>query len=58
MKHTVEHLRFPEATVKPVTEFCQIAWQMLGTDAMMDATNVAFDIGDQGMNPRQYGREF
>jgi hypothetical protein len=53
MKHPVEHLRFPEATVKPETEFCQIAGQVLWADAMMDATNIAFDIGDQSMDPRQ-----
>ncbi len=53
MKHALEHLRFPEATVEPVTEFCQIAGQVLRADAMMNATNIAFDIGDQSMNPRQ-----
>jgi hypothetical protein len=53
MKHAVEHLRFPEAAVKAVTEFCQITGQMLGADAMMDATDIACDIGDQSMNPRQ-----
>jgi len=53
MKHAVEHLRFPEAAIEAVTEFCQITGQMLGADAMMDATNIAFDIGDQSMNPRQ-----
>jgi hypothetical protein len=53
MKHTVEHLRFPEPAVEPVTEFCQIAGQVLGADAMMDATNIAFDVGDQSMHPRQ-----
>jgi len=58
MKHAVEHLRFPEAAVEAVTEFCQITGQMLGADAMMDATNIAFDIGDQSMNPRQDFRRF
>ena len=53
MKHAVEHLRFPEATIETVTEFRQITGQVLGADAMMDATNIAFDIGDQSMNPRQ-----
>jgi len=53
MKHAVEHLRFPEAAVEAVTEFCQITGQMLGADPMMDATNIAFNIGDQSMHPRQ-----
>ena len=53
MKHTVEHLRFPEAAVEAVTEFRQVTGQMLGADAMMDTTNIAFDIGDQGMDPGQ-----
>jgi hypothetical protein len=47
MKHPVKYLRFPETPVEAVTEFCQISWQMLGADAVMDATNIAFDIGDQ-----------
>ncbi len=58
MKHAVKHLRFPEATVKPVTEFCQITGQVLRADAMMDATKIAFDIGDQSMDPRQDLRGF
>lgn len=59
MKHTVGHLRFPKAPVETVAEFRQIKGQMLRADAMMDTTNVAFDIGDQGMNPRQdLGRLF
>ncbi len=53
MKHTVEHLRVPEAPVKPVAEFCQVAGQVLRTDAVMDATNIAFDIGNQSMDPGQ-----
>jgi hypothetical protein len=53
MKHPVEHLQFPETTVETVTEFCQIAAQVLGADAMMDATNIALDVGNQSMNPRQ-----
>ena len=51
MKHTVEHLRFPEATVEAITEFRQVAGQMLGADPMVDAPDVTFNIGDQGMNP-------
>lgn len=53
MKHPVEHLWFPEAAVEPVTEFPQIAGQMFGTDAVVDAPNIAFDIGDQGVDPGQ-----
>ena len=44
MKHPVEHLRFPEATVEAVTEFRQVPGQVLWADAMMDPTNIAFDI--------------
>ena len=53
MKHTVEHLGFPETTVEAVTEFRQITGQVLWADAMMDTTNIGFDIGDQGMDPGQ-----
>ena len=53
MKHPVEHLRFPEGTVEAVTEFRQVPGQVFWADAMMDTTNIAFDIGDQGMDPRQ-----
>ena len=53
MKHSVKHLRFPEAAVETVAEFRQITAQMLGADAVMDTPDVAFDIGDQGMNPGQ-----
>jgi hypothetical protein len=53
MNHPVEHLRFPEAAVEPVAKFPQLAGQMFGTDAVVDAPNIAFDIGDQGMDPGQ-----
>ena len=53
MKHTVKHLRFPEAPVEAVTEFRQVTGQVLWADTMMDTTNIAFDIGDQGVDPRQ-----
>jgi len=53
MKHTVKHLRFPEATVEAVTEFRQVTGQVLWADTMMDTTNIAFDIGDQGVDPGQ-----
>ena len=53
MKYAVKHLRFPEAAVETVAEFRQVAWQMLGADAMVDAPDIAFHIGDQGMNPEQ-----
>ncbi len=51
MKHTVKNLRFPEATVETVTEFRQVTGQVLWADAGMDTTNIAFDIGDQGVDP-------
>jgi hypothetical protein len=53
MKHPVEHLRFPEAPVEAVTEFCQVTGQVFWADTMMDTTNIAFDISNQGMDPRQ-----
>ena len=53
MKHPVKHLRFPEAPVEAVTEFRQVTGQVLWADTMMDTTNIAFDIGDQGVDPRQ-----
>jgi len=58
MKHPVKHLRFPEAAVETVAEFRQITGQMLGADAMVDTPNIAFDIGDQGMDPGQDLRRF
>ena len=53
MKDPVEHLRFPEAPVEAVTEFRQVTGQVLWADTMMDTTNIAFDIGDQGVDPGQ-----
>ncbi len=52
MNHPVEHLRFPEAAVEPVAKSPQVAGQMLGTDAVVDAPNIALDIGDQGQDLR------
>jgi hypothetical protein len=53
MQHTVEHLRFPKATIEAITKFCQITGEMLGADAMIDTTNIALDIGNQSMHPGQ-----
>ena len=53
MKHAVEHLRFPEASIETVAKFRQVTGQMLGADALVDASDIAFDIGDQGMDPGQ-----
>ena len=53
MKYAVKHLRFPEAAVETVAEFRQVAGQMLGADAMVDTPDIAFDIGDQGVDPGQ-----
>jgi hypothetical protein len=50
MKHPIKHLRFPKATVETVTEFCKVAGQMLGADAMVDTPDIAFNIGDQGVD--------
>ena len=49
--HRVEHLGFPEASVEAVTKLSQITGQVLVTDAMIDPTDIAFDVGDQGMDP-------
>jgi hypothetical protein len=53
MKHPVKHLRFPKAAVETVAEFCQVTGQMLGADAVVDTPDIAFNIGDQGMDPGQ-----
>ena len=53
MKHPVEHVRFPKAPVEAVTKFRQVTEQMLLADAVMDTADIAFDIGDQGVNPGQ-----
>ena len=58
MQHPVEPLRFPKAAVETVAEFRQAAGQMFGTDAVVDAPNIAFDIGDQGVDPGQDLRRF
>jgi hypothetical protein len=50
MKHPIKRLRFPKATVETVTEFCKAARQMLGADAMVDTPDIAFNIGDQGVD--------
>ena len=50
MKHAVKHLRFPKAAVEAIAKFRQITGQMLGADAMVDAPDIAFHIGDQGFN--------
>jgi hypothetical protein len=43
-------LRFPEASIEAVTKFCQITGQVLVTDAMIDSKDIAFDVGDLGMD--------
>ena len=53
MKHPVKHLRFPKVAVETVAEFRQVAGQMLGADAMVDAPDIALNIGDQGVDPGQ-----
>ena len=58
MKHPVKHLRFPKAAVETVAEFRQVTGQMLGADPMVDTPDIAFNIGDQGMNPGQDFRRF
>ena len=58
MKHPVKHLRFPKPAIKPVAEFRQVSGQMLGADTMVDAPDIAFHIGDQGMDPGQDLRRF
>ncbi len=46
MKPTVEHSRFPEATVEAVIEIGKVTREVLWTDAMMDTVNIAFYIRD------------
>ena len=58
MKHPVKHLGFPEASIETVTKFVQVTGQMLVTDAMIDSTDISFDVGDQSMDPGQYLRSF
>jgi len=53
MQHPVEHLWFPKAAVETVAKFRQVAGQMLGADAVVDTPDIAFDLGDQGMDPGQ-----
>ena len=57
--HPVEHLGFPETSIEAVTKFRQIKGQMLVTDARIHSTDIAFDVGDQGMDPgKQSDRVF
>ncbi len=53
MKYPVKHLRSPKAAVETVAKFRQVVGKMLGADAMVDTTNIAFNFGDLGMDPRQ-----
>ena len=41
----------PKAAVETIAELLQVAGQMLGTDIVVDTTGIAFDIGEQGMDP-------
>ena len=58
MQHPVKYLRFPEAAVETVAELRQVTVQVFGTDAMVDAPDISFHIGDQGMDPGQDLRRF
>ena len=58
MKHPVKHLWFPKAAVETVAKFRQVTVQVLGADAMVDTPDIAFNIGDQGMDPGQDLRRF
>ena len=53
MKHPIKHLRFPKAAVEKVAKFRQVTGQVFNTDAMMDAPDIAFHVGDQSMDPGQ-----
>jgi hypothetical protein len=47
-----------EASIEAVTKFRQITGQVLAADAMIHSTNIAFDVGDQGLDPgNQSGRD-
>ena len=52
-EHAVKHLVFPEASVKTVAKLSQVTGKMFFTDAMINSADIAFDIGNQGMNPRE-----
>jgi hypothetical protein len=49
----VKYFRFPEAPVEAVREFRQVTGLVLWADTMMNTTNIAVDISDQGVDPRQ-----
>ena len=53
MQHPVKHLRFIKAAVETVAGFRRVTGQMLGADPMVDASDISFNIGDQGMDPGQ-----
>ena len=53
MQRPVKHLGFLKTPVETVAKFRQVAGQMLGADPMVDASDIAFNIGDQGMDPGQ-----
>ena len=48
-------MRFPIPAIKPIAEFRQVMTKMFGTDAVINSTDIALDIGNQGMDP---GQEF
>ncbi len=58
MEHPVKHLRLPKAAVETVAKFCQVTGQMLGAETMVGAPDIAFNIGDQGVDPWQDLRRF
>jgi hypothetical protein len=48
--HPVKHLGFREASIAATAKFRQITGQVLVTDARLHSTDIAFDVGDQGMD--------
>ncbi|GEM_PF-7070737 len=53
MEHPRQHLRFPKAAVDTMAKFRQVTGQVFGTDARLDAPDIAFHVGDQSMDPGQ-----
>lgn len=51
MKQAVKHLGLPKAPVNAVTKLRREAGQMFLAYAMMDAADIPFHVGDQGMYP-------
>ena len=43
----------PKAAIKPIAKYSEVSTEMLGAYTMVNASDIAFDIRNQGMNPGQ-----